>query len=244
MSSPRLSTPLAEPPLLAAAALTRRFGSARALAGVDLAVWPGECHLVAGPNGAGKSTLLRLLAGLARPSSGTVLLDGRPLAEQPFARRAVGLLSHQSHLYDDLTPAENLEFAARLYGLPDPAGAARAGLASAGLSDRADDAVRRLSRGMVQRVAIARALLHGPRVLLLDEPFTGLDPQSATRVAALLETQRAQGRGLVLVSHEVHESWKLATHAHLLVRGAWALTGPKNGTLDEFLHRYREVLDG
>jgi heme exporter protein A len=244
MSSPRLSTPLAEPPLLQAAALTRRFGSARALAGVDLTVGPGECHLVAGPNGAGKSTLLRLLAGLARPSSGTVLLEGRPLAAEPFTRRAVGLLSHQSHLYDDLTSAENLEFAARLYGLPDPAAAARAGLASAGLSDRADDPVRRLSRGMVQRVAIARALLHGPRVLLLDEPFTGLDPQSAARVAALLEAQRGLGRGLVLVSHEVHESWKLATHSHLLVRGAWAVTGPKNGTLDDFLRRYREVLDG
>ncbi len=198
--------------------------------------------MVVGPNGAGKTTLLRLLAGLARPSAGSVRIDGVTLSRDGEVRRAIGLLSHQSHLYDDLTAAENLSFAARLYGLPDPERGARAALEALGLAARADEPVRRLSRGMVQRVAIARSLLHQPRLLLLDEPFTGLDPASAGRVASLFAGERDAGRTLVLVTHEVHEAWELATHVHVLVQGAWTVSGPKQGTLEEFLRRYREGL--
>ncbi len=230
--------------LLHVNALERRFGAAVALRGISLRVAPGECHLVVGPNGAGKTTLLRLIAGLARPSAGTVTIEGTAPGADPLNRRRIGFLSHQSQLYDDLTAAENLTFAARLHGLADPSGAARRGLAAVGLSERSDEPVRRLSRGMIQRVAIARALLHEPALLLLDEPFTGLDPASGDQVAELLRAQRDAGRGLLLVSHDVHESWELATHAHLLVRGAWAVTGPREGTLEGFLQRYREVLRG
>ena len=198
-----------------------------------------------GPNGAGKSTLLRLLAGLARPSAGSVLLGGVPLTRDPAARRTIGLLSHQSHLYDDLSAVENLAFAARLHGLViDPTGNARRGLAAVGLIDRVDEPVRQLSRGTVQRVAIARALMHGPRVLLLDEPLSGLDPAAAEQIAALLDDERRTGKGLVLVSHDVHESWELATHVHLLMRGAWVIDEPRSGTLEQFLTRYREALHG
>jgi heme exporter protein A len=207
-------------------------------------VHPRECHLVVGPNGAGKTTLLRLLAGLARPFAGEVLIQGSVLTREPGSRRFLGLLSHQSHLYDDLTGLENLTFTARLHGLPDPAGAARAALGSVGLLARGDDPVRRLSRGMVQRIAIAAALLHDPGVLLLDEPFTGLDPQSADQVAGLLLRERDKGSGLILVSHDVHESWELATHVHLLVQGAWVSSGPRRETLEEFLRRYRAALHG
>jgi len=200
---------------------------------------------VVGPNGAGKSTLLRLLAGLARPSAGSVLLGGVPLTRDAAARRTIGLLSHQSHLYDDLSAVENLAFAARLHGLViDPTGNARRGLAAVGLIDRVDEPVRRLSRGTVQRVAIARALMHGPRVLLLDEPLSGLDPAAAEQIAALLDDERRTGKGLVLVSHDVHESWELATHVHLLMRGAWVIDEPRSGTLEQFLTRYREALHG
>jgi heme exporter protein A len=199
---------------------------------------------VVGPNGAGKTTLLRLLAGLARPFAGEVLIQGSVLTRDPSSRRFLGFLSHQSHLYDDLTPLENLTFAARLHGLSDPAGSARSALASVGLEHRAGDPVRRLSRGMVQRVAIASALLHDPGVLLLDEPFTGLDPQSAEQVAQLLRRELDGGAGLILVSHDVHESWELATHVHLLVQGAWVSSGPRRETLDEFLQRYRAALHG
>jgi heme exporter protein A len=235
----------AVPPLLLATSLERRFGALRALRGVSLSVSPGECHLVVGPNGAGKSTLLRLLAGLARPSAGTIALDGEALTGEPSLRRSIGLLSHQSHLYDDLSALENLAFAARLYRLPgDPTGIARRRLAALGLTERLDEPIRRLSRGTVQRLAIVRALLHGPRLLLLDEPFTGLDPAATDHVADLLTGERRAGKGLVLVSHDVHESWELATHIHVLIRGAWIIDEPRSGSLEEFLVRYREALHG
>jgi heme exporter protein A len=232
-------------PLLLATSLERRFGAQQVLRGVSLSVAPGECHLVVGPNGAGKSTLLRLLAGLARPSAGSVLLEGAPLNRDPSGRRAIGLLSHQSHLYDDLSAVENLAFAARLHGLAvDPSGNARRRLAAVGVTTGLDQPVRTLSRGTVQRVAIARSLIHGPRLLLLDEPFTGLDPGSTDQVTALLSAERRAGKGLVLVSHDVHESWDLATHVHLLMRGAWVIDEPRGGPLEGFLARYREALHG
>jgi len=242
MTVPRPASPSASPPLLEAASLERRFGAFRALRGVSLTVRPGECHMVVGPNGAGKTTLLRLLAGLARPTAGSVRLSGAILGRDGESRRGIGLLSHQSHLYDDLTSVENLSFAARLYGSPDPVRRARRALDAVGLGGRADEPVRRLSRGMVQRVAIARSLLHQPILLLLDEPFTGLDPAASAQVAALFAAERNAGRALVLVTHEVHEAWELATHAHVLVRGVWTSSGLREGTLETFLARYREGL--
>jgi heme exporter protein A len=234
----------AGPPLLSATSLERRFGTQRALRGVSLSVFPRECHLIVGPNGAGKSTLLRILAGLARPSAGSVLLEGAAVRDDS-ARRSVGLLSHQSHLYDDLSAIENLAFAARLHGLSaEPTGNARQRLAAVGLTTGVDQPVRTLSRGTVQRVAIARALLHGPRLLLLDEPFTGLDPASAEQVTGLLAAELGAGKGMVLVSHDVHEAWSLATHLHVLQQGAWIIDELKSGTLEEFLARYREALRG
>jgi heme ABC exporter ATP-binding subunit CcmA len=231
-------------PILQARNLERHFGAAQVLRGVSLTVAAGECHLIVGPNGAGKTTLLRLLAGLARPSAGTVSIAGAALARDPLLRRRIGLLSHQSQLYHDLSAKENLAFTARLYGISNPAGAARAGLAALGLAERADEPVRRLSRGMVQRVAIARALLHAPRLLLLDEPFTGLDQQSSEQTLALLGAELAAGQALVLVTHDAGEAWELATHAHLLVQGAWAWSGPREASLERFLQRCRELARG
>jgi heme exporter protein A len=200
---------------------------------------------VVGPNGAGKSTLLRLLAGLARPTAGSVTLDGAPPTREPAGRRSIGLLSHQSHLYDDLSAVENLAFAARLHGLAgDPTANAQRRLAAVGLTLGIDQPVRTLSRGTVQRVAIARALMHGPRVLLLDEPFSGLDPAATEQITALLDAERRTGKALVLVSHDVHQSWALATHVHVLIQGAWVIDEPRGGTLDEFLTRYRVALHG
>lgn len=231
-------------PLLQATAIERRFGASRVLRGVSLDVGPGECHLIVGPNGAGKSTLLRILAGLARPSSGRLLLFGSSVSGNAANRTGMGLLSHQTHLYDDLTPAENLIFAARLHGMPDPFGSARAGLDAVGVPGGGIDPVRRLSRGTVQRVAIARALLTAPRLLLLDEPFVGLDPEALERVIGLFREQLDRGRGVVLVSHELHQAWELATHAHVLVRGEWKVSGPVEGTLERFLRQYRDALRG
>jgi heme exporter protein A len=228
-------------PLLAARGLRRSFGRVRVLHDIDLTLVPGEALAVAGPNGAGKSTLLRLLAGLMRPTAGEVRVLGRALTGAAAeARRAIGLLSHQSLLYDDLTLAENLTFAARLYGLPRPAESARAALEEAGLGARAGDLPRRLSRGLLQRTAIARALLHRPRVLLLDEPFTALDAASADRLRETLRARRADGLGLVIVTHHLAEVWDVATRVAVMVDGRWVCDEPTTGALGDFLPRYRE----
>ena len=228
-------------PLLAARGLRRSFGRVRVLHDIDLTLVPGEALAVAGPNGAGKSTLLRLLAGLMRPTAGEVRVQGRALTGAAAeARRAIGLLSHQSLLYDDLTLAENLTFAARLYGLPRPAESARAALEEAGLGARAGDLPRRLSRGLLQRAAIARALLHRPRVLLLDEPFTALDAASADRLRETLRARRADGLGLVIVTHHLAEVWDVATRVAVMVDGRWVCDEPTTGALGDFLPRYRE----
>ena len=229
---------------LYATGLERRFGPARVLRGVELTVQPGRLHLVAGPNGAGKTTLLRILAGLMQPSAGMVQIFGSSLAGNPALRARIGLLSHQSLLYDDLTPEENLIFAARLYRLDDPAARAATALAAVGLADRMREPVRRLSRGMVQRVAIARALLHQPRVLLLDEPFTGLDAPSVQQVLAVLQTQLAAGCAMVLVSHSLHEAWPLAHRISVLVRGRWVIDESRPDDREGFLARFHEALGG
>lgn len=229
----------AEPPLLSARGLIRAFGALQVLRGVDLEVRAGQLLAVAGPNGAGKTTLLRILAGLMRPTAGEVRIRGQLLSRADQApRRAIGLLSHQTFLYDDLTPTENLRFTAQLYGLPDGRAAARAALEEVGLTARADTPVRYLSRGLVQRVAIARALLHQPDILLLDEPFTGLDAPSADRFRALLLSQLKRGRALVLVSHHLAETWDFATHVAVLSGGRWALEGVRPPDLTAFHARY------
>ena len=234
----------ADAPLLEGRGLTRAFGALQVLRGVDLAVRPGELLAIAGPNGAGKTTLLRILAGLMRPTAGEVRVQGiRLTRSEPGPRRNIGLLSHQTFLYDDLTPAENLQFAARLYGLSDAAGAVRTALEEVGLSARAATPVRHLSRGLLQRAAIARALLHRPAVLLLDEPFTGLDAPAADRFRALLKAQLAEGRALILVSHHLAEVWPLATRVAVLAGGRWALELAAPGDLPAFNAKYGELVD-
>jgi heme ABC exporter ATP-binding subunit CcmA len=231
------------PRLLEATGLRRAYGRRQVLRDIDLTVAAGEAVAVAGPNGAGKTTLLRVLAGLARPDRGEVRLEGQPLRrDSPEIRRAVGLVSHQTLLYDDLTLHENLTFAARLYGLPTPAAAARSALDEAGLGARADESPRRLSRGLAQRAAIARALLHRPRVLLLDEPFTALDAAASERLRDELRARREQGLGIVLVTHQLGEAWAVATRIAVIVEGRWACDETLAGSLEGFLPRYQELI--
>ena len=230
--------------------LAKRFGHVRALRGIGFSLGPGESLAVFGPNGAGKTTLLRVLAGLLKPDAGTVRFGGArgdggvaPASRGPDAahRRRVGLISHYSLLYDGLTAGENLAFYARLYALAEPRAAARRALEGVGLEARAGDPVSTFSRGMVQRLAIARALLHDPDVLLLDEPFSGLDQRAAATLRALLGRLRSERRTMVLVTHNIDEGLELATHVAIQVAGAFASLGARDGDLAAYRARYAEA---
>jgi heme exporter protein A len=217
-------------PAIAARGLEKRFGWAVALAGVELVVPTGAALAVLGANGAGKSTLLRLLAGVARPSAGSVEIAGQR-AHGREARAKVGLIGHETFLYPALTARENLVFAGRLHDLSDPGGRADRLLAEAGLSEVGGHPVGSFSRGMAQRVAIARGLVHDPPVVLLDEPFTGLDRRSAARLAERLALLRSERRTFVLVTHDLASAARLVDSAIVLARGRIAhRSGP--GELD------------
>lgn len=200
--------------------LRRDFGGIHALAGVDLRIEPGERRAVIGPNGAGKTTLLRMLAGLLRPTSGSGMVAGVALPGGAELRAAIGYISHASMLYAALSARENVELTARLFGMRDARAAAMRALERMALSDRAEMPVRQLSRGMQQRVSIARATVHDPRVVLLDEPFTGLDDSGSAALGAHLAALRAAGTTMVLVTHQIAEGLALATHAAIMRAGA------------------------
>ncbi len=203
---------------IAARKLVKRYGGVTALRGIDLEVPRGATLAVLGPNGAGKSTLLRLLAGLARPSSGELRVAGQR-ADRRSARARIGFVGHTTFLYPALTARENLVFAARLYGVSEPAERADRLLEDEGLTRVAERPVGTFSRGMAQRLAIARALVHEPEVVVLDEPFTGLDRAAARRLAARLQGLRGGGRTTVLVTHEVEQAAALADRVIVLARG-------------------------
>ncbi|MBA2292462.1 MAG: heme ABC exporter ATP-binding protein CcmA [Gemmatimonadales bacterium] len=230
------------PPAVEAIALERRFGPVAALRGVTLAVGAGEVVLLLGPNGAGKSTLLRCLAGLARPTRGTVRVGGVDLARDPSARGVIGMLSHAAMVYDDLTPRENLRFAAALHEIQDPAERIDAALRAASLEEHADRPVRGFSRGMLQRLALARATLHAPDVLLLDEPFTGLDARATEALRGRVADERQRGRVQICVTHDPAELWGVATRVVVLVAGRVVHDAPRAESLDAFRAMYSELV--
>lgn len=200
------------------AGVSRTFGRRRAVDGVDLALEPGDCLAIFGPNGAGKTTLLRVIAGLLRPTKGSVHVEGHSVHDATV-RRHIGLISHQSMLYRALTARENVEFAARLYGIPDPANAAKRALERMRILDRRDAPVRSLSRGLQQRVSIARAIVHEPSVVLLDEPYTGLDAAGAVALTEMLQVLRAADAALILVTHNLDEGLAVASRAAVMLAG-------------------------
>jgi len=206
-------------PAVEVSGVSRTFGRRRAVDGVDFSLDAGDCLALFGPNGAGKTTLMRLIAGLLKPTAGAVHVGGRSLRSDATARAQVGLISHQSMLYRALTPRENVEFAARLYGVPDVHGAATRALERMRIADRADAPVRALSRGLQQRVSIARAIVHEPRVVLLDEPYTGLDAAGGAALTDMLHLLRSSGAALVLVTHNVDEGLAVASRAAIMLAG-------------------------
>ena len=206
--------------MITANSLTKQFGPLMALRGIDLDIRPGEFATIVGPNGAGKTTLLRILATLSRPTHGHVSVAGHALPKgADEARRQIWLLSHQPLLYGDLTAEENLRFFGAMYDVPNLNARIDQLLDQVNLADRRRDRARTFSRGMQQRLAIARALLHDPAVLLLDEPFTGLDPQASDRLEQLLHTLNDGSRTVVMTIHDLERGWALCTRALVIARG-------------------------
>ena len=218
-------------PVVQAEGLVRSFGGRRVVDRVTFTLEAGDCLALFGPNGAGKTTLLRLVAGLLAPAEGSVQVNGVSLRQGPAARAQVGLVSHASMLYGALTVRENVELAARLYGLPEPSVAARDALALMRVDDRAEQLARTLSRGLQQRVSIARAMVHAPRLLLCDEPYTGLDDAGSAALTEVLSERREAGAALLLVTHNLTEGLALATQAAIMRRGRFVR------------HEARELLD-
>ena len=199
------AAPGSDPEAIRIEGLVRRFGDREALGGVSVVLAPGRTLAVLGRNGAGKTTLLRVLATLLLPHGGSVRVLGLELPRHAHALRSrIGMLGHETLLYRDLSARENLTFYARLYEVPDPAQRIEALLEATAMAGRADEPVRNLSRGMAQRVAVCRAVLHGPELLLLDEPHAHLDPEAAALVEPLIG--RTSGATRVLVSHDVERT--------------------------------------
>ena len=221
--------------------VSRHFGRRRAVTKVSLSAGRGEIVGLLGPNGAGKSTLMGMAASLVRPTSGEVRYGGgtaRSLG--PALRHQIGLLAHELHLYPELTARQNLSFFARLYGV-DAGGPVEAALAAAGLSDRGEDDVSGFSRGMRQRLALERALIHQPRLVLLDEPFTGLDDRAVSVVTERLRGIAASGAIVLLATHDLDLAEGLVTRVVLVQGGRLIADEPAQAGVRA---RYRALVGG
>jgi heme ABC exporter ATP-binding subunit CcmA len=215
------------PAVLAAHGVSRRFGRQWVLREVELSLRSGEAIVLVGANGAGKSTLLSILATLLRPSEGHLELFGQPaFAARDAARARMGYLPHQTLLDDALSAAENLRYYAALYRLRGGGARLNALLDEVGLAARRDDLVGTFSRGMRQRLSLARALLHDPELLLLDEPFSGLDALGIRDLAARLRREREGGRAQVVVTHQLEPVLSWCDRIVALSRGRVALDEP------------------
>jgi heme exporter protein A len=238
---------LDQPLAVEAEGLVRAFGGKRAVDGVSLTLGSGDCLALFGPNGAGKTTLLRLLGGLLKPTKGTTKLHGVPLPGPAETRRLVGLISHHSMLYPALTVRENVRFAAECQGVVDADAATSEVLRQLRVLDREHQPVRFLSRGLQQRVSIARALVHGPQLVLLDEPYTGLDEVGALAFTDALRELKDGGATLVLVTHNLVEGIALATRAVIMRGGRFVYDeGTPAGGFDlpAFQAQYRALVHG
>lgn len=226
--------------------LVKRFGSKTVLRGLNFAVQPGEFVALLGPNGSGKTTFLRILASLSQPTLGEVRVAGYRLPGQSAAvRRRLGVVSHLPLLYGDLTAEENLRFYGRLYGVPQLPGRITEVLVMTGLEPRRRDLVRTFSRGMQQRLAIGRAILHDPEVMLFDEPYTGLDQDASLMLDELLRAVAAQGRTIVMTSHDLARAEELATRFDVLSRGSIAASASRRQvSKHNLLTFYKQALAG
>ena len=222
--------------------LRKTFARSTILRGVDLEVGSAEAVALLGPNGAGKSTLLRILAQVARASGGRASVLGHecfPARPEAAIRSGIGFVGHEPLVYLDLTARENLEHSARLFGMAAPR--IDAALERVGLAGAAAQRVRTFSRGMLQRLALARATLPGPKLLLLDEPFSALDDAGRRWLTETLVDERARGTTTIVVTHDLDPLVRIATRYVVLVRGAIVTDAPMPRTAAELAVAYRDA---
>lgn len=200
--------------------IEKKFGYSFAVRSINLQVHRGEFVALFGRNGAGKTTFLKIAATLMRPTRGTLSIEGFDIRKEPeAARRRIGFLSHNTFVYRDLSALDNLKFFCRLYGAVDSDERLLGILDRVGLRKRAGDPVRAFSRGLQQRVGIARAMLHDPSLILLDEPYTGLDANSSQTLNDLLDSAVAAGKTVILTTHDLNQGLRGATRAVIVDRG-------------------------
>jgi ABC-2 type transport system ATP-binding protein len=215
--------------MLNVALLAKSFGDRRAVDSVSFEIAPGEVYGLLGPNGAGKTTSISMIAGVLPRDGGTVTIDGIDLDQGPRARARLGLVTQGVTLYQDLTGRENLRFWGQLYDLSGAAldRAVDVGLADVGLTDRANDPVSTYSGGMQRRLNLAAGLLHRPRVLILDEPTVGVDPQSRAAIFQLIERLRDDGMAVLYTTHYMEEAERLCSRIGVIDRGRIVAEGTK-----------------
>ena len=217
-------------PMVHLGGVIKRFGTITALRGIDLELQRGRYLGIFGPNGAGKTTLLRILATLIRPSVGTVCIAGHDaVREAAKVRPLLGVLSHRTFLYSHLTACENLQFYGRMLGMQQLSKRIAEVLQAVDLEAHAHQLVRTYSRGMQQRLAIARTILHHPKLLLLDEPYTGLDQHASNCLRELLLQLRSAACTIIMITHDLHRGIDLCDEIAILCRGKMVYSGPALG---------------
>jgi ABC-2 type transport system ATP-binding protein len=204
--------------------VSRWFGNVVAVNDITMSIGPGVTGLL-GPNGAGKSTLINMMAGFLAPSTGAVTLDGVSIWRNEQAYREIGIVPEREAMYDFLTAREFVVANAELHGLPDPGAAAQRALATVEMEYAQNRRIETYSKGMRQRAKMASALVHDPAVLLLDEPFNGMDPRQRLQLMELLRRMGADGRTVVFSSHILEEVEQLAHHIEVVVAGRHAASG-------------------
>jgi ABC-type multidrug transport system ATPase subunit len=218
--------------------VSKDFGRIIALRNIDLDVEDGQFVSVLGRNGAGKTTLLNIICGVSKPSSGVVELFGSDPSDT-INKSKLAVISHEMFLYSNLTAMENLEYYAKVYSIPNPAAKIESVLARVELTHRRFDLVGTFSRGMTQRLTIARALLHEPSLLLLDEPFTGLDQHAIGMLTSLLKEQKQMGRTILLTTHDLHIAKELSDRFVIIEKHKILHDGPMvDVTPDEIREKY------
>ena len=223
--------------------LVKEFGKKKALNSVNLSLQKGEFLTIFGPNGAGKTTLIKSIANLINASKGEIEIEGKILSENPEEiRQHIGLISHNPFLYDDLSANENLTFYGQMYFVQDLENKINFLLKKVGLAHRKYDLVRTFSRGMLQKLSIARALIHDPLILLLDEPYTGLDPLASEMFDELLIALKNEGNhSFIMTSHDMNKGLNLSDRVCILSEGKIVFETEKDKiNLESFKQIYRE----